>query len=128
MIPQGKKKFYKTLYFQVIVAIVVGILLGHFYPTFAVQLKPLGDGFIRLVKMLIGPVIFCTIVTGMTGMDDMKRAGTVGVKALLYFEILTTIALLIGLAAINILRPGEGMNVDVTKLDPNALKDIDGRQ
>lgn len=124
MIPQGKKKFYKTLYFQVIVAIVVGILLGHFYPTFAVQLKPLGDGFIRLVKMLIGPVIFCTIVTGMTGMDDMKRAGTVGVKALLYFEILTTIALLIGLAAINILRPGEGMNVDVTKLDPNALKDI----
>ncbi|WP_276480496.1 dicarboxylate/amino acid:cation symporter [Paraflavitalea pollutisoli] len=124
MIPQGKKKFYKTLYFQVIVAIVIGILLGHFYPNFAVQFKPLGDGFIRLVKMLIGPVIFCTIVTGMTGMDDMKRAGTVGVKALLYFEVLTTIALLIGLVAINILRPGEGMNVDVTKLDPSALKDI----
>lgn len=124
MIPQRSKKFYQTLYFQVIVAIVTGILLGHFYPSFAVQLKPLGDGFIRLVKMLIGPVIFCTIVTGMTGMDDMKRAGTVGVKALIYFEILTTIALLIGLAAINILRPGEGMNVDVTKLDPTALKDI----
>jgi len=124
MIPQRSKKFYQSLYFQVIVAIVAGILLGHFYPAFAVQLKPLGDGFIRLVKMLIGPVIFCTIVSGMTGMDDMKRAGTVGVKALLYFEILTTIALLIGLAAINILKPGVGMNIDVTKLDPAALKDV----
>lgn len=124
MIPKRSKKFYQSLYFQVIVAIVTGILLGHFYPSFAVQLKPLGDGFIRLVKMLIGPVIFCTIVSGMTGMDDMKRAGTVGVKALLYFEVLTTIALLIGLAAINILKPGVGMNVDVTKLDPSALKDV----
>ncbi|MDF2187164.1 dicarboxylate/amino acid:cation symporter [Paraflavitalea sp. CAU 1676] len=124
MIPKRSKKFYRSLYFQVIVAIVTGILLGHFYPSFAVQLKPLGDGFIRLVKMLIGPVIFCTIVSGMTGMDDMKRAGTVGVKALLYFEVLTTIALLIGLAAINILKPGVGMNIDVTKLDPSALKDV----
>lgn len=124
MIPKRRKKFYQSLYFQVIVAIVAGILLGHFYPSFAVQLKPLGDGFIRLVKMLIGPVIFCTIVSGMGGMDDMKKAGTVGVKALIYFEVLTTIALLIGLAAINILRPGEGMNVDVTKLDPGALKDV----
>lgn len=123
MIPK-RKKFYQTLYFQVIIAIVTGILLGHFYPAFAVQLKPLGDGFIRLVKMLIGPVIFCTIVSGMAGMDDMKKAGTVGIKALIYFEVLTTIALLIGLAAINILRPGEGMNVDVSKLDPNALKDV----
>ena len=119
-----KKPFYRGLYFQVIVAIAAGILLGHFYPTFAVQLKPLGDGFIRLVKMLIGPVIFCTIVSGMAGMSDMKKAGSVGIKALLYFEVLTTIALLIGLAAINILRPGEGMNIDVSKLDPAALKDI----
>jgi aerobic C4-dicarboxylate transport protein len=119
-----KKPFYRGLYFQVIVAIIAGILLGHFYPSFAVQLKPLGDGFIRLVKMLIGPVIFCTIVSGMAGMSDMKKAGTVGIKALIYFEVLTTIALLIGLAAINILRPGEGMNIDVSKLDPAALKDI----
>lgn len=123
MIPK-RKKFYQTLYFQVIVAIIIGIWLGHQFPDFAVQLKPLGDGFIRLIKMLIGPVIFCTIVSGMAGMDDMKKAGTVGVKALIYFEVLTTIALLIGLAAINILRPGEGMNVDVSKLDPGALKDM----
>jgi aerobic C4-dicarboxylate transport protein len=125
--PEAKKiakPFYRGLYFQVIVAITIGILLGHFYPSFAVQLKPLGDGFIRLVKMLIGPVIFCTIVSGMGGMSDMKKAGTVGVKALLYFEVLTTIALLIGLVAINVLRPGEGMNIDVTKLDPAALKDV----
>lgn len=118
------KPFYRGLYFQVIVAIAAGILLGHFYPAFAVQLKPLGDGFIRLVKMLIGPVIFCTIVSGMAGMSDMKKAGTVGIKALIYFEVLTTIALLIGLAAINILGPGKGMNIDVSKLDPAAVKDI----
>jgi aerobic C4-dicarboxylate transport protein len=116
------KKFYRSLYFYVIVAIIVGALLGYFYPSFAVQLKPLGDGFIKLVKMLIGPVIFCTIVTGMGGMRDMKKAGRVGVKALLYFEVLTTIALLIGLAAINILRPGEGMMVDVSKLDASSLQ------
>ncbi len=124
MIPKRSKKFYKSLYFQVIIAIVTGILLGHYYPSFAVQLKPLGDGFIRLVKMLIGPVIFCTIVSGMAGMDDMKKAGRVGVKALLYFEVLTTIALLIGLAAINLLKPGVGMNKDVANIDATALKDI----
>jgi len=125
-VKKTNKPFYQSLYFWVIAAILTGILLGHFYPSYAVKLKPLGDGFIRLVKMLIGPVIFCTIVSGMAGMNDMKKAGTVGIKALIYFEILTTIALLIGLAAINILRPGAGMNIDVSKLDPGALKDIAG--
>src|SRR5215831_8005427 len=124
MIKQDPKPFYANLYFQVLIAIVIGALLGHYYPKFAVQLKPLGDGFIRLVKMLIGPVIFCTIVTGLAGMQDMKKAGRVGLKAILYFEILTTIALVIGLAAINLLRPGAGMNVDVSKLDTSGLQNV----
>lgn len=124
MTPAPSKKLYKSLYFQVIVAIIFGVLAGHFYPETAVKLKPLGDGFIRLVKMLIGPVIFCTIVSGMAGMQDMKKIGSVGVKALLYFEVLTTIALLIGLLAINVIRPGEGMNIDISRLDTSALNTI----
>ena len=118
------KHFYKSLYLQVITAIFVGVLIGHFYPEFAVKLKPLGDGFIKLIKMLIGPVIFCTIVTGIAGMDNMKKVGSVGIKALLYFEILSTIALLIGLLAINIIRPGVGMNIDASQLDTNALNTL----
>src|SRR6059058_1384565 len=110
MIAKPKKKVYTILYFQVILAIIAGILVGYFYPETAIKLKPLGDGFIRLIKMLIGPVIFCTIVTGIAGMQDMKEVGTVGIKALLYFEVLTTIALFIGLLAINVIRPGKGMN------------------
>lgn len=117
----SRKPFYRSLYFQVIIAIVIGILIGHFYPETAVTLKPLGDGFIKLVKMIIGPVIFCTIVTGMAGMQDLKKVGSVGAKSLLYFEVLTTVALLIGLIAINIIRPGDGMNIDPTKLDTTAL-------
>src|SRR6266700_1121584 len=124
MIATSSTKFYQRLYFQVLLAILAGILLGIFYPGWAVQLKPLGDGFIRLIKMLIGPVIFCTIVTGLTGMQNMKKAGTAGVKAILYFEILTTISLLIGLVAINLLHPGSSMNIDASKLDPSARKDI----
>ena len=107
-----------------ILAIITGILLGKFYPAFAVQLKPLGDGFIRLVKMMIGPVIFCTIVTGLAGMQSLKKVGSVGIKALLYFEVLTTVALIIGLLAINLLKPGAGMNVDVTKLDTTGLNTL----
>lgn len=102
-------------------AILTGILLGHFYPEAAISLKPLGDGFIKLVKMMIGPVIFCTIVTGMAGMQDLKKVGSVGIKSLLYFEVLTTIALVIGLVAINLIQPGAGMNIDATKLDTSAL-------
>jgi aerobic C4-dicarboxylate transport protein len=124
MIKQSSRPFYANLYFQVLVAIVIGVLLGEFYPGLAIQLKPLGDGFIRLIKMLIGPVIFCTIVTGLAGMQDMKKAGRVGLKAIIYFEVLTTIALMIGLIAINVLHPGQGMNIDATKLDTSGLKDV----
>jgi len=115
-------KFFKGLYVQVIIAILIGILLGYLYPSFAVQLKPFGDGFIKLVKMMIGPVIFCTIVTGIAGMQDAKKVGRVGIKALIYFEIVSTLALIIGLVVINILKPGVGMNVDPSSLDPKAVE------
>jgi len=97
-------KLFKSLYFQVIVAILTGIALGHFYPSFAVQLKPLGDGFIKLIKMMIAPIIFCTIVTGIAGMQNTKKVGRVGLKAILYFEVVTTLALIIGLVIINVLK------------------------
>jgi aerobic C4-dicarboxylate transport protein len=115
-------KFFKGLYVQVITAIIIGILLGYFYPSFAVELKPFGDGFIKLVKMMIGPVIFCTIVTGIAGMQDTKKVGRVGIKALIYFEIVSTLALIIGLVVINILKPGVGMNVDPASLDIKSVE------
>ncbi|WP_347558356.1 dicarboxylate/amino acid:cation symporter [Robbsia sp. KACC 23696] len=116
-----KQPFYKVLYIQVLVAIVIGILLGHFYPALAIDMKPLGDGFIKLIKMIIGPVIFCTVVTGIAGMRDMKKVGRVGGKALLYFEVVSTFALVLGLAATHILRPGVGFNVDPKTLDGAAV-------
>ena len=115
-------KIFKSLYLQVITAILIGIFLGYFFPGLAVQLKPLGDGFIKLVKMLIGPVIFCTIVTGMGEMRDMKKMGRVGLKAILYFEILTTLALIIGLLVVNILKPGVGMHINPATLDSSAMQ------
>ncbi|MEO7263652.1 MAG: dicarboxylate/amino acid:cation symporter [Ferruginibacter sp.] len=115
-------KYLKVLYIQVLIAISIGILLGYFYPGFAVQLKPLGDGFIKLIKMMIAPIIFCTIVTGIAGMQNTKKVGSVGLKAILYFEVVTTIALIIGIVVINILKPGVGMNVDVTTLDTKAVE------
>jgi aerobic C4-dicarboxylate transport protein len=114
--------FLKSLYIQVLLAILTGAMLGHFYPGFAVALKPLGDGFIRLIKMMIAPVIFCTIVTGIAGMQDTKKVGRVGLKALVYFEIVTTLALVIGLAVINIIKPGAGMNVDTATLDAGSVE------
>ncbi len=102
-------------------AIAIGIALGHFYPTLATDMKPLGDGFIKLIKMVIGPIIFCTVVTGIAGMEDMKKVGRVGGKALLYFEIVSTFALILGLAATHILRPGVGFNVDPATLDHKAV-------
>lgn len=118
---QTKKPFYRILYVQVLFAIVIGVLLGHFQPDLAVKMKPLGDAFIKLIKMIIGPVIFCTVVTGIAGMEDMKKVGRVGGKALLYFEIVSTLALIIGLAATHILKPGAGFNVDIATLDPKAI-------
>ena len=117
----SKKKFYQHLYFQVLAAIAAGIAVGNFFPDTGVAMKPLGDGFIKLIKMIITPVIFCTVVTGIAGMDDMKKVGRVGAKALLYFEVITSLALLIGLIVVNTIQPGAGFNADVTKLDTKAL-------
>lgn len=113
-------KWLKSLYIQVLLAILAGILLGHWYPKLGEQLKPLGDGFIQLIKMMIAPVIFCTIVTGISGMKDAGKIGRVGIKALLYFEVVTTLALLIGLIVINLLRPGAGMHINPGTLDVQA--------
>jgi aerobic C4-dicarboxylate transport protein len=115
------KPFYKSLYFQVITAIVLGVLLGHFYPDTGASMKPLGDGFIKLIKMIIAPIIFCTVVVGIAGMEDMKKVGKTGGLALLYFEIVSSIALVVGLVIINIVRPGAGMNVDVSQLDAKSV-------
>lgn len=114
-------KIYKSLYAQVIFGILLGIAMGFFYPDFAVKLKPLGDGFIKLVKMMIAPVVFCTIVSGIASMQDVKKVGRVGIKAIIYFEVITTLALIIGLVVVNILKPGAGMNVDPSTLDANSV-------
>lgn len=116
-----KKPFYKILYVQVLFAIVMGVLLGVFYPELGTKMKPLGDGFIKLIKMIIAPVIFCTVVAGIAGMQDMKKIGRVGGKALLYFEIVSTFALAIGLVVANVLKPGAGFNVDVAHLDTKSI-------
>ncbi len=115
------KKIAVGLYFQVIVAIILGILLGVYQPTLAESMKPLGDGFIRLVKMMIAPIIFVTIVTGIAGMQDTKKVGRVGIKAILYFEVISTMALIIGLIVVNLFQPGVGMNVDPHTLDQTAV-------
>jgi aerobic C4-dicarboxylate transport protein len=115
------KKLHQHLYVQVLIAITIGILLGHFYPEAATTMKPLGDGFIKLIKMIIAPIIFCTVVTGIAGMQALDKVGRVGVKALLYFEVVSTLALLIGLIVVHLLQPGAGMNVDVGTLDTQGL-------
>lgn len=114
-------KYFKHLYFQVLLAIGLGVLVGWLDPGLGVKLKPLGDGFIKLVKMLIAPIIFCTIVSGIAGMGDLKKIGRLGGKALLYFEVVTTFALAIGLLVANLLKPGAGINADVTTLDASAV-------
>ncbi len=112
---------YKVLYFQVICAIIFGVLLGYFCPDIGAQMKPFGDGFIRLIKMIIAPVIFCTVVTGIAGMEDMKKVGKTGGLALLYFEVVSTITLIIGLIVVNVCQPGVGMHVDPSTLDSGAV-------
>ena len=114
-------RFAKSLFGQVLIALVIGILIGLFSPEFGVKLKPLGDGFIKLIKMIIPVLVFCVVVHGIAGAGDLKRVGRVGVKALVYFEVLTTIALVMGLALAFIFQPGAGMNVDVKSLDASAL-------
>ena len=115
------KKIVSSLYFQVILAITIGILLGHFYPSLGADMKPLGDGFVKLIKMIIAPVIFCTVVTGIAGMESMKAVGKTGAIALIYFEVVSTLALIIGLCVVNLLQPGAGMNVDPSSLDASAI-------
>ncbi len=119
--PRAKLPLYRSLYVQVLAAVVIGVLLGHFYPETGAAMKPLGDGFIKLIKMIIAPIIFCTVVVGIAGMEDMKKVGKTGGLALLYFEIVSTIALVIGLVLVNVLQPGVGMNVDTATLDTKGI-------
>ncbi len=116
-----RKPFYRSLYVQVITAIVIGVLLGHFYPETGAAMKPLGDGFIKLIKMIIAPIIFCTVVVGIAGMEDMKKVGKTGGLALLYFEIVSSIALVVGLVVVNLVKPGVGMNIDPASLDTKGI-------
>ena len=113
-----RKPWYRSLYLQVITAIVIGVILGHFWPHVGESMKPLGDGFI---KMIIAPIIFCTVVIGIAGMEDMKKVGKTGGLALLYFEIVSSIALVVGLVIINLVQPGAGMNVDPASLDTKQV-------
>jgi len=115
------RPWYSVLYIQVLIAIAVGIFIGHFWPDLGKALKPLGDGFIALIKMMIGPVIFCTVVHGIGSMRDLKKVGRVGVKTLFYFEVVSTLALIIGLIVGEVLQPGKGFNIDVASLDPKAV-------
>ncbi|EKB29683.1 dicarboxylate/amino acid:cation symporter [Aeromonas dhakensis] len=116
-----QKKIVSSLYFQVLLAITLGVILGHIYPDLGADMKPLGDGFVKLIKMIIAPVIFCTVVTGIAGMESMKAVGKTGAIALLYFEVVSTIALIIGLCVVNLLQPGAGMNVDPATLDASSI-------
>ncbi|MGH8781730.1 dicarboxylate/amino acid:cation symporter [Paraburkholderia sp.] len=119
--PSHRQPFYKVLYVQVIAAIALGVLFGHLLPAHAEAMKPLGDAFIKLIRMIIGPVIFCTVATGIASMRDMKKVGRVGGKAILYFEVVSTLALGAGLLTGHLLKPGEGFNVTVASLDANAV-------
>jgi aerobic C4-dicarboxylate transport protein len=116
-----RRPWYTVLYIQVLIAIAVGVAVGYFDPQLGVELKPLGDGFIALIKMMIAPVIFCTIVHGIASMGDLKKIGRVGVKTLVYFETVSTLALALGLIVGRVLQPGKGFNIDAASLDPNAV-------
>jgi aerobic C4-dicarboxylate transport protein len=113
--------WYNVLYLQVLIAIALGILIGYFYPDLGKELKPLGVGFIALIKMMIAPVIFCTVVHGISSMGDLKRVGRVGLKALIYFEAVSTVALAIGLIVSEVLQPARGFNIDPATIDPKSV-------
>jgi aerobic C4-dicarboxylate transport protein len=116
------KRWYAQLWVYVLAAMIVGIILGKFYPSAGVSMQPLGDAFIKLIRMLIAPIIFCTVVHGIARTADMARVGRVALKAIVYFEVLTTIALAIGLVAVNLWKPGRGMNVDLAHVDTSAVQ------
>jgi aerobic C4-dicarboxylate transport protein len=115
------RRWYTALYFQVLVAIAIGIFLGHFFPRTAVALKPLGDAFVSLIRMMIAPVIFCIVVQGIASTDDLKKVGSVGIKTLVYFEVVSTLALLIGILVSHLLHPGAGLNLDPATLDTKSV-------
>jgi aerobic C4-dicarboxylate transport protein len=115
------RPWYLQLWVQVLVAMVVGIALGHFYPSLGAQMQPLGDAFIKAIRVLIAPIIFCTVVHGISSMANMAKVGRVALKALIYFEVLTTVALVIGLVAVNVFKPGVGMNVDLSHVDTSSV-------
>jgi aerobic C4-dicarboxylate transport protein len=121
---QPSRPWYRILYVQVLFAIVLGVVVGWLWPTLATNdwIKALGDGFIKLIKMVIAPIIFCTVVHGIAGMKDMKKVGRVGLKALVYFEVMTSLALIVGLIVANLWRPGAGMNVNVGAIDTKAIQ------
>src|SRR6202043_2788953 len=119
--PKQARPWYTVLYIQVLIAIAIGVLLGHFFPKTGTALKPLGDAFIALIRMMIAPVIFCTVVHGIASMSNLAKVGRVGLKALIYFEIVSTVALAIGLLVGEILKPGQGFNIDPAALDPHAV-------
>jgi aerobic C4-dicarboxylate transport protein len=113
--------FYRSLYGQVLIATIAGVAFGYVFKDAGASLRPLGDAFIRLIRMIVGPIVFCTVVVGIAGVGDVKSLGKAGILTVVYFEIVSTIALLIGLVAVNVVRPGVGMNVDAAKLDPAAV-------
>ena len=118
------KNPFRLLYFQVIVAILIGIALGHFYPSLGIALKPFGDGFLKLIKMIIAPLIFCSIVLGISGMEDIKKVGKVGVKSMAYFQVTALCAMVIAMIVVNLANPGGGMNIDVAKLDTSQVNNF----
>lgn len=121
--PAAKRRpWYLTLWIQVLIAMVIGILVGHFAPQTGTAMQPLGDAFIKMIRMLIAPIIFCTVVLGIAKMNDMTRVGRVAIKALIYFEVLTTIALILGLLMVNLWQPGSGMNISAASLDAGSVK------
>ncbi|MSR23004.1 MAG: dicarboxylate/amino acid:cation symporter [Gemmatimonadetes bacterium] len=121
MLGKTAKPLYTHLYFQVLTGIAIGVLVGYVWPGAGAAMKPLGDGFIKLIRMIIAPIIFGTVVVGIAKMGDMKNVGRIGIRALIYFEVVSTIALIIGLIVVNALRPGVGMNADASTLDANAV-------
>jgi aerobic C4-dicarboxylate transport protein len=120
-IARSRTAFFRTLYFRVLAGIVAGVAVGYFFPQFGASLKPLGDGFLKLIRMLVAPIVFFTVVSGIANVGDLRRLGRVGLKSLVYFEVVTTAALIIGMIAATLMQPGRGMNVDPASLDTHAL-------
>lgn len=125
--PPEKRPFYKVMWVQILIAIALGVVLGHFRPATAIAMKPLGDAFIRLITMVVTLIIFCTVVSGIAGLQDLKKVGRVGGKAMLYFEVVSTLALFIGLAVGNIVKPGSGFNANPATLDAKSVSDYAGQ-